>query len=140
MPGSSNISHRLNELIDRREQRDGTRLTNIALVAQLGERGHRISKPYLSQLRTGKRREPSQQLLAALSELFEVSADYFTHGDAAPVLADAALVDHLHDPVLRRLLDTAVGLSAESLNDLNQLAEKFRDADRLPTAKQTATW
>lgn len=37
-----------------------------------------MSRPYLSQLRTGRRTNPSELTIHALAEFFRVDADFFT--------------------------------------------------------------
>ena len=48
--------------------------TNAGVAAALTESGHSISKPYLSQLRSGQRTNPSDETVAALATFFKVEA------------------------------------------------------------------
>jgi len=53
------------------------RLTNAQVVEALSQRGCKISTPYLSQLRSGVRTNPSEQVVLALADYFGVAAEYF---------------------------------------------------------------
>lgn len=84
------------------------------------ESGYSISGPYLSQLRTGVRTNPSDEIIVALANYFRVAPDYFfaipQSGDRAQVQQENAdIVDSLVDPIMRRSLVAANRLSAESL-------------------------
>ncbi|MEV6073312.1 helix-turn-helix transcriptional regulator [Nocardia sp. NPDC052001] len=134
------FAHRLNESIGRWEHQHGRRLPNTELVARLAEAGHSMSMAYLSQLRRGRRDRPSMELLVALARVFDVPADHFTNAgkdfDTAPHHVAAGLTNS----GLRRLINAAAGLSAESLDYLSLLADRLRRADRLPAESQTAGW
>ncbi len=122
---------RLNELFAAADPN----LSNAAVVRGLLERGCRISKPYLSQLRHGLRSSPSDEVAAALADYFGVSRGYFF---TAPVASgdvpgeDAQMVERLDDAAHKALLLAANGLSAPSLELLADLATKLRISDRLP--------
>lgn len=131
---------RLNGAIDRWERQHQTRLTSTELVTRLAEHGQGISLAYMSQLRTGRRRQPSPELLIALGRALGVPSEYFTHQYGAPPTTPDEIVSGLSAGGLRRLLSASVGLSAESLDYLNEVAERFRRAERLPAENQTAEW
>lgn len=122
---------RLNELFTAADRR----LTNAAVAKGLLTRGCRVSTPYLSQLRTGVRTSPSDEVVGALADYFGVSPGHFFTvpwtGDRALVEAqDADTVDRLDDQELRQLLQAANGLSATSLELLLNLATKLRISDQ----------
>ncbi|NMM92233.1 hypothetical protein B2J88_49710 [Rhodococcus sp. SRB_17] len=122
---------RLNELFTATDPR---RPTNNAVAKGLLARGFRVSTPYLSQLRNGIRDSPSDEVVAALSHYFTVSPDYFFtipwSGDRTRAQAwDTDIVECLDDLALKKLLLSANGLSAASLELLNNLATKFRISD-----------
>lgn len=129
--GANTFQARLNELFTASE----TRLTNLKVAKGLLTQNFRISAPYLSQLRNGVRDNPSGEVIAALAEYFSVSPDYFfdipRRGDCEdPHNADAVIVDQLTDLGTRKLLTSANGLSAESIELLVEMAIKMRAADR----------
>ncbi|MGR6520098.1 helix-turn-helix domain-containing protein (plasmid) [Rhodococcus erythropolis] len=122
---------RLNELFTAADRR----LTNAAVAKRLLARGCRVSTPYLSQLRTGVRTSPSDEVVAALADYFGVSPGHFFTvpwaGDRGLVEAqDADIVDHLDDQELKDLLLAANGLSATSLELLANVAAKLRISDQ----------
>ena len=63
----------LNRLIDTHPKK----LTNGTVVKGLAERGCVISPPYLSQLRTGARTNPSREVVDALAGFFDVPPGHF---------------------------------------------------------------
>ncbi|MDV6277808.1 helix-turn-helix domain-containing protein [Rhodococcus erythropolis] len=122
---------RLNELFTAADRR----LTNAAVAKGLLARGCRVSTPYLSQLRTGVRTSPSDEVVGGLADYFGVSPGYFFTipwtGDRAVAAAqDADIVDRLDNQELKQLLQTANGLSATSLELLLNLAGKLRISDQ----------
>jgi transcriptional regulator with XRE-family HTH domain len=52
--------------------------TSAEVVAALGARGISMSAPYLSQLRSGNRDNPSTAVMAALADFFGIDLAYFT--------------------------------------------------------------
>lgn len=54
-----------------------SRLTNRKVVNALLTRNCQISAPYLSQLRTGTRQNPSDEVVGALADYFGVTPAYF---------------------------------------------------------------
>ncbi|OYD61056.1 helix-turn-helix domain-containing protein [Rhodococcus sp. OK302] len=121
---------RLNELFAAANRRPTNRAVAKGLLAQ----GCRVSTPYLSQLRNGVRDSPSDEVVTALADYFAVSPDYFFtipwSGDRTRAQAsDTDIVEYLDDLALKELLRTANGLSAVSLELLNNMATKFRISD-----------
>ncbi|MDN3459865.1 helix-turn-helix transcriptional regulator [Rhodococcus sp. APC 3903] len=122
---------RLNELF----AAAGRRLTNREVAAAIRTHGCQISEVYVSQLRAGARRNPSEQVLSALAAYFEVPQDFFfaTRWSSGGVQAhdhDAALVDSLSTSRLKRFLTLAVGLSGRNLRLLETVAVELSDAER----------
>lgn len=121
---------RLNELF----ARSGRRLTNKAVVNGMAAEGCRISTPYLSQLRTGVRGSPSDEVVESIGKYFGVPPGYFftipwdgdretAHGE------DEKIVAELADSDLQHLLAAANGLSSGSLDLLADVATKLRVAE-----------
>lgn len=121
---------RLNELF----AASGRPLTNKAVVNGMAEHGCRISTPYMSQLRTGQRGSPSDEVVTAMAEYFGVTRGYFFtapwNGDRDTVQGeDEKIVAGLDQSGLHELLSTANGLSSGSLDLLTEVAEKLRVAE-----------
>lgn len=129
----TDFAYRLNELFAR-PARSGRRAhTNRAVAAAVTARGHRVSAPYLSQLRTGQRDNPSPALVAAFAEFFGVTPQYL-YGLAGthPVRADRAVIKRLPDGSLRTLLAHAQRLDHDTLDMILQFADSLRAAEGLP--------
>ncbi|NMM88063.1 transcriptional regulator [Rhodococcus sp. SRB_17] len=114
------------------------RLTNAQVVEALSQRGCRISTPYLSQLRSGVRTNPSEQVVLALAEYFNVQAEYFFSPTPRqdPELIpeeDRSVAEEFIDPELRSLTRKAVDLSPESQSLLSSIAERLRSSEGLPS-------
>ncbi len=101
----------------------------------LQQRGYHISEPYISQLRTGVRGNPSTKIVLALAEYFEVEPGYFFsipgNGDPAHTQSsDGAIIQELADCNMKQLLSFANGLSEQSLEILHRLASGLRESDK----------
>ncbi|WP_181992028.1 MULTISPECIES: helix-turn-helix domain-containing protein [unclassified Rhodococcus (in: high G+C Gram-positive bacteria)] len=108
--------------------------TNGAVARAFLDRGCRISAPYLSQLRSGVRTSPSDDVVTALANYFGVSSDHFFTscwaGDRTLIEKDdAKIVELLCDSAFRELLRAANGLSTTSLELLLNIATKLRASD-----------
>ena len=114
--------------------------TNAEVATTLAQGGHAISKPYLSQLRSGHRTNPSDETVAALAKFFKVKSDYFFNDIyAAKIDVDLELLSQLQGYGLRRLSSRAFDLSEESQNLLTSMAEKLRASEGLPEVPPDAT-
>jgi transcriptional regulator with XRE-family HTH domain len=114
--------------------------TNAEVADALADSGHQISKPYISQLRSGQRTNPSDETVAALARFFKVKPDYFFNDIyAAKIDNDLELVTQLQGYGLRRLSSRAFDLSEESQNLLSSMAEKLRASEGLPEIPPDST-
>lgn len=114
--------------------------TNAEVASALTEAGHSISKPYLSQLRSGQRTNPSDETVSALAKFFKVKSDFFFNDIyAAKIEHDLELLSQLQGYGLRRLSARAFDLSEESQNLLTSMAEKLRASEGLPEVPPDAS-
>ncbi|WP_433574475.1 helix-turn-helix domain-containing protein [Nocardia brasiliensis] len=137
------FARRLNELFEQWDATHGRHLTTTALAAVLGTRGHPISVAYLSQLRRGRRTNPSPELLRHLAVYFDVELDGLVRacaGSGGGCVSDDSAIDRIQDPVLRRLCRVTSGVSTESVDLLCALADRLRLAEGLPPHPETARW
>lgn len=91
--------------------------TSQELVRWLERRGSGLSAPYLSQLRTGQRDQPSLEVIELISEFFGVRSDYFTDRDEAyrrGLDRELEWLTVARDPVVRRLTTALVELDDAS--------------------------
>ncbi|MCJ0903091.1 helix-turn-helix domain-containing protein [Rhodococcus sp. ARC_M6] len=127
------FSQRLNSLFESAP----SHVTNALVVRSMTEHGCRISTPYLSQLRTGVRTNPSPEVVAALAEFFDVNPDYFfSPSQQLPFVssgdADHSLLEQLHNDRLRNLASRVIDLSPASQALLVEMAENLRSSENLP--------
>jgi len=125
---------RLNLLINSSNKK----ITNKMLSQYLNERGVAVSVPYLSQLRSGARNNPSETLIYALADIFDVSFEaFFTPIDQDDYKNksrrnDLQKINGLHNQKLRQLLVTTIGLSREANDSLFIAATGLRELNGLP--------
>lgn len=131
---------RLNSLFETVHPPNRPPHTNAEVAESLTAGGHRISKPYISQLRSGRRTNPSECTVAALARFFKVKPDYF-YDDiyAGKVDQDMELLGRLQSYGLRRLSTRAFDLSEESQDLLSSMAEKLRASEGLPEIPPDST-
>ena len=107
--------------------------TNEDAAAAITDAGTAISPGYLSQLRTGKRDNPSARHLAAIARLFEVPIEYFFDPDVATKIdADLRLLTAVRDTGVQSIALRAQGLSQKSLEGLAAMVERIRQLEQLP--------
>lgn len=108
--------------------------TNEDAAAAMSAAGAPMSPAYLSQLRTGKRDNPSARHLAAISKLFEVPMEYFFDPDtSAKIDADLQLVVAVRDAGVEAIALRAQGLSEASLVGLAGMIEHIRRLEGIAT-------
>lgn len=136
--GVEGLSDRLNHLFSIVPRPDGRGLwNNDQAAAALAAAGTYMSAPYIGQLRSGKRNNPSARNLAALARLFAVPVDYFFDPEAAAKIdADLRLLSAIRDSGIKGVALRAQGLSEESLAGLAGIIEQVRKFERLPEQGQ----
>ncbi|WP_018680940.1 helix-turn-helix domain-containing protein [Actinokineospora enzanensis] len=93
----------------------------------------RVSGPYLSMLRTGRRTSPSMDLLAALARFFGVSPSYFFDDeDGERVRAQLEQLAMLRDRGVVGIAQRAVGLPRSNLDLITALLDQARRQRGLP--------
>jgi transcriptional regulator with XRE-family HTH domain len=107
------------------------------VAAAIRERGGpTISATYVWQLRKGIRDNPTMRHLEALAGFFGVSPIYFFDDEAAQrIEAELALLTSMRDASVRQVALRASGLSAESLETIQDMIERVRQLEGLPDAK-----
>jgi transcriptional regulator with XRE-family HTH domain len=113
----------------------GKRWTNdeVATAIKQENPSLRVSGAYLSAIRTGKRGNPSPELLSALATFFGVSAAYFYDPDYEnDVARQLAMLDELHQAGVRSIALRAVGLSQESIEVATAVLDQIRKLQSLP--------
>lgn len=95
-------------------------------VAALRGAGIKISAPYLSQLRSGNRTNPSVATMTALANFFGVEPAFFTDDDYYNELdAELAWLDATRDDEVRRIATRVMRLSPPARRELELKADEL---------------
>lgn len=124
---STTFAARLNRLFDTVYPPGRGPHTSAEVIAALKSEGITMSAPYLSQLRSGNRTNPSAATTTALANFFRIKPAYFTDDDFYEKL-DGELVwmsAVRGDEGARRIAIRAVGLSPEAKQELLRTAEEL---------------
>jgi transcriptional regulator with XRE-family HTH domain len=92
----------------------------------------RVSRSYVWKLRHGRNRNPSLDVIEAMSEFFDVPPEYFfgeelMDSGTAKEAADVAAL--LRDPAARAVAERARGLGPQSLQAVMDLVESLRSIE-----------
>lgn len=106
--------------------------TSAEVIAALKAEGVTMSAPYLSQLRSGNRTNPSTATMAALANFFRIKPAYFTDDSYYRKLdAELSWLTEVRDEGVRRIATRAVGLSTESQEDILDRIDELRRKEQL---------
>ncbi|AFM15536.1 hypothetical protein Mycch_0719 [Mycolicibacterium chubuense NBB4] len=106
--------------------------TSAEVVAALKAEGLTMSAPYLSQLRSGNRTNPSRATMAALANFFRIKPEFFTDDSYyAKLDQELTLLAGLRDDGVRRVAARAIGLSPEAQRDLVEKVDELRRREHL---------
>ena len=98
------------------------------------DQGVTISASYIWYLRTGQRDNPTLKHLNALAAFFGVPAAYFLDDETSDrVDAELALVTAMKDAGVRDVALRATGLSPKSLGTINDVINRVRELEGLPS-------
>ena len=91
-----------------------------------------MSAPYLSQLRSGNRTNPSSATMAALANFFRIKSAYFTDDEYYEKLdSELAWMATMRDEGVRRIAVRASGLSTQAQQDIVERVDELRRAEHL---------
>jgi transcriptional regulator with XRE-family HTH domain len=109
--------------------------TSAEVISALRGERTQMSAPYLSQLRTGQRTNPSQAAMTALAEFFRVDKRYFTDDSFyRKVSEELRLLASLRDDGVRKIAVRTIGLSPTAQMELICKAEELRRVENLDDA------
>ena len=129
---SKTFAARLNRLFETVYPPGRGQHTSAEVIAALKAEGITMSAPYLSQLRSGNRTNPSAATMAALANFFRIKPAYFTDDDYfAKLDQELTLLAEMRDEGLRRIAARTVGLSPEAKEDLVARADELRRKEQL---------
>jgi transcriptional regulator with XRE-family HTH domain len=129
---SKTFAARLNRLFETVYPPGRGQHTSAEVIAALKAEGITMSAPYLSQLRSGNRTNPSAATMAALANFFRIKPAYFTDDQYFEKLdQELTWLAEMRDEGVRRIAARTVGLSPEAKEDLVARAEELRRKEQL---------
>jgi transcriptional regulator with XRE-family HTH domain len=129
---STTFSARLNRLFDTVYPPGRGPHTSAEVIAALKSEGVTMSAPYLSQLRSGNRTNPSSATMAALANFFRIKPAYFTDDDYYEKLdKELSWLCTMRDENVRRIAVRSLGLSAQAQQNLVDRVDELRRAEKL---------
>jgi transcriptional regulator with XRE-family HTH domain len=129
---SNTFSARLNRLFDTVYPPGRGPHTSAEVIAALKSEGITMSAPYLSQLRSGNRTNPSAATMAALANFFRIKPAYFTDDEYYEKLdKELTWLANMRDEGVRRIAARTVGLSAEAQQDIALKVDELRRREHL---------
>ncbi len=106
--------------------------TSAELIRALKTQGVRISAPYLSQLRSGARTNPSRETIESIAAFFRISPAYFTDDWYFEIIdKELSILAAMRDEAVQRIANLVVGLSAAAVEELAARVEELRRAEDL---------
>ncbi|PXW98851.1 helix-turn-helix domain-containing protein [Mycolicibacterium moriokaense] len=129
---SPTFADRLQRLFDAVHPPGGGPYTGAAVIGDLKRHGVIMSAPYLSQLRSGKRSNPSPATMQALADFFGVEVAYFTD-DAYYAMLDVELtvLAAMRDEGVQRISARTIGLSPAACQQLTVKIDELRRRENL---------
>jgi transcriptional regulator with XRE-family HTH domain len=129
---STTFAARLNRLFDTVYPPGRGPHTSAEVIAALKAEGITMSAPYLSQLRSGNRTNPSSTTMAALANFFRIKASFFTDDEYYEKLdRELAWLSTMRDEGVRRIAVGASELSPEAQLDLLERVDELRRKERI---------
>jgi transcriptional regulator with XRE-family HTH domain len=129
---STTFSARLNRLFDTVYPPGRGPHTSAEVIAALKAEGITMSAPYLSQLRSGNRTNPSVATMAALANFFRIKPAYFTDDEYYEKLdSELAWLATMRDDGVRRIATRTIGLSPQAQQNIVERVDELRRAERL---------
>lgn len=131
--GGVTLAERVDRLFRTARRPDGRTYSNADVARELTALGVAVSAPYLWQLRTGRRTNPTLRHLQALVRFFQVDPAYFfpTEAGPGPEVAAAELAGALRRAGVRELALSAAGLSTDTLDALGAVVHRVRTLEGL---------
>jgi transcriptional regulator with XRE-family HTH domain len=129
---STTFAARLNRLFDTVYPPGRGPHTSAEVIAALKAEGVTMSAPYLSQLRSGNRTNPSATTMTALANFFRIKPAYFTDDEYYEKLdKELSWLAMMRDENVRRIAMKAAELSPQAQEDLAERVEELRRAESL---------
>lgn len=139
--GLPHLADRLNVLFAR-VPRPGTSqpYSNDRAAEDLSSAGISVTGAYLSQLRSGKKNNPSARLLAGIAELFGVPITYFLNDEQAEKIEKQLnTLVALRSAGVRGIVARSAGVSDAGIASLAAILEQLRMMEGLDDAVEPPT-
>lgn len=131
-PLTASFADRLNRLFDTVYPPNRGPHTSAELISALKTQGVRISAPYLSQLRSGSRTNPSKETIESIAAFFRISPAYFIDDWYFEIVdKELSILAAMRDEAVQRIADQVVGLSTAAVDELAARVEELRRAEDL---------
>jgi transcriptional regulator with XRE-family HTH domain len=106
--------------------------TSAEVIAALKSEGITMSAPYLSQLRSGNRTNPSSTTMTALANFFRIRPEYFTDDEYYEKMdRELSWLANMRDEGVRRIAARTVGLSPQAQQRLVETVDELRREEQL---------
>jgi transcriptional regulator with XRE-family HTH domain len=129
---NTTFAARLNRLFDAAYPPGRGPHTSAEVIAALRTEGITMSAPYLSQLRSGNRTNPSAMTMAALADFFRIEPAYFTDDEYYEKLdKELNWLADMRDSGVRHIAARTAGLSAEAQRDILEKVNELRRRENL---------
>jgi transcriptional regulator with XRE-family HTH domain len=129
---STTFAARLNRLFDTVYPPGRGPHTSAEVISALKAEGITMSAPYLSQLRSGNRTNPSSATMAALANFFRIKPAYFTDDEYYEKLdKELSWLSTMRDDGVRRIAVRSFGLSQQAQQNLVERVDELRRAEKL---------
>ena len=129
---STTFAARLNRLFDTVYPPGRGPHTSAEVIAALKAEGITMSAPYLSQLRSGNRTNPSSATMAALANFFRIKPAYFTDDEYYEKLdRELSWVATMRDDGVRRIAQAASELPPQARQEIAQRIDELRRTQQL---------
>jgi transcriptional regulator with XRE-family HTH domain len=123
---------RLNRLFDTVYPPGRRPHTSAEMIAALKAEGITMSAPYLSQLRSGNRTNPSAATMKAVANFFRIRPEYFTDDDYFEELnRELTWLAQMRDDGVRRIAARTVGLSPHAQQKIVEQVDELRRLEHL---------
>lgn len=129
---STTFAARLNRLFDTVYPPGRGPHTSAEVISALKAEGVTMSAPYLSQLRSGNRTNPSTSTMTALANFFRIKSAYFTDDEYYEKLdKELHWLATMREDGVRRIAVRAYGLSTQAQQAIVDQIDELRRAERL---------
>jgi transcriptional regulator with XRE-family HTH domain len=129
---STTFAARLNRLFDTVYPPGRGPHTSAEVIAALKAEGVTMSAPYLSQLRSGNRTNPSSATMAALANFFRIKPAYFTDDEYYEKLdKELSWIATMRDDGVRRIAQAASELPPQARQEIAQRIDELRRTQQL---------